>query len=673
MSTEMSGFTYHVLLIGVDRYPPGFNSLRGCVNDIDAIEQLLCEAPGVGIPKEQIQITRLIAPHANYVSTSPFPTESASKANIVAALKRLAGPAVKPTDRVLIYYSGHGDEVQWKGSTVWHEALVPHNGETIEYLFDVEVNALVGAIAQKTDDLTVILDCCHSGGATRDLDGITPEGTLRFLGHKAEPVDAPDLTTLELSSEMSRGMLRAREPAYLVVAACQPDEKAGEGAHPVGAPSHGVFTQSLLSLMANRSPAERAQLRWADIWPTLLARASERNGVLRQRPQHPWLIGRSERKVFGGPWEPMDAGYAVMQKGDSDYVINAGTLMGMTEGAEIAVYGPAPRFFPSLGSPEDQPIGRLKVIKAERAEALATLVGTAFDLPEGARGRMVQPGKSERLRVSIKPAGTQAPALVTASPLLELVPASTPDADVEVMLQPDGSWVLGNDVEPIMAVVPPGEVQALRAGLDHCYRYNALLRFAKQCNDPQVSNYLTLRLLDCNDQARVQAMSPEALADPDLPEAPRDAAGHYSLPGGFRFCVSVTNTSTHPLSVTLFNASVAGYVEPLSAAVVRAGASQVLWVDGQLGRPFVAGADRLPQTVPGIPRPPYLTDRIVAIGTTRKGVDLTYLRVDKSVQAVVDENLTRRGDDRGVRPVEEAEAPAELWTAAVLPVRIPRA
>ena len=115
MNAEKIVPTYHVLLVGIDRYPPGYNSLGGCVNDIDAIESLLLEPPGIGIPPEQIRITRLAAVLAGQTSTSRFEAQTLAptKANLIQALKALAGPAVEPSDRVLIYYSGHGDEKLW--------------------------------------------------------------------------------------------------------------------------------------------------------------------------------------------------------------------------------------------------------------------------------------------------------------------------------------------------------------------------------------------------------------------------------------------------------------------------------------------------------------------------------------------------------------------------------
>ena len=52
----------HAVLIGCDAYPADFSSLAGCVNDIDAVEALLLDPPGIGLPPERIRVTRLAAP-----------------------------------------------------------------------------------------------------------------------------------------------------------------------------------------------------------------------------------------------------------------------------------------------------------------------------------------------------------------------------------------------------------------------------------------------------------------------------------------------------------------------------------------------------------------------------------------------------------------------------------
>ncbi len=533
MTTTATAPIYHVLLIGIDRYPQGYRSLNGCVNDIDAIEQLLLTPPGVGIPASQVRITRLAAPNNGRPSRSQLlgQTLAPTKANLVRALQELAGPIVNPMDRVLIYYSGHGDEKLLTGRAVWREALVPHNNQNIEYLFDVEINALINAVAARTSDLTIVLDCCHSAGAIRDMDDVDVLGDIRTLDSNDAPVDLPNLVALGLDDSaddraLGVNLLQSPTSNYLVVSACQPHEKAAEGAYPLNQPAHGVFTHSLLRVLEAKDVAQRAKLRWAEIWPELLAKVAERNTALRRRPQHPWMIGDSARHVFGGKWEPMDVGYRIAKQADDTYEISAGTLMGITEGAEFAIYGSEPLKFPEIGDPEDKPIGHLKITKSEAARAVAAPMNGAFALPDGARSRLVKPGESERLRVSLISEDATLKAQLEQSPLLVILPPGTPDAEVEVVARADGGWNIGNDMDRVLATVPAEEIEALRAGLEHYYRYNTVLRMAKRCNDAQLSNSLSVRVLDCNDASALQALSPEGLADPNLPEGDQ----HLPLP-----------------------------------------------------------------------------------------------------------------------------------------------
>lgn len=670
MNPEPSAPNYHALLIGIDRYPKRYRSLSGCVNDIDAIEELLLNPPGIGIPPDCIHITRLAADGPNRTPKSRLQAETLqpTRANVIAALRKLAGEEVGPNDRVLIYYSGHGDEKQWTGGGVWHESLVPHNDIELERLFDIEINSLIGAIAARTPDLTVIFDCCHSAGATRGLDDEEPQGDVRSLESDDVPVPAPDLAALALDTsvgERSLGgpMLQSTDPSYLVVAACQPDETAKEGAK--NDTRHGTFTYSLLKIMEARDAEQRAAVRWADIWPDLLDRVEARNMVLNQGAQHPWLIGRAERKVFGGPWEKADAGYRITQKGDA-YEVAAGELMGVTEGAEIAVYGPEPLLFPAIGSPEDRPISRLKITKAGRSTATAALIGPEFKL-EGARGRLVKPGDSQRLRVILQPADPALEARLGESALLESVDPAHPGAEVRVTAGPDG-WTIGNEVEPLVAFVPSGEFDVLKAGLEHYYAYNATLRMAASCADPQLAGRLTVQLLDCNDDASIEDTSDEALAK--LPEAPRDRDRVYALPENFQFCIRVQNSSTYHLFLTLFDATSGGLVDRLCDVEVRDGDTQYLWFGSDIGSRFAASPDLAPHEAAGAPLPDYVTDRIVVIGTTRPDADLNSLVVGQTVQQVVAEAMSR--GDRGMRPVSPA-GPAELWTASVVRVRMMRA
>ena len=658
-ATGQGAPVYHVLLIGVDAYPAGFNSLAGCVNDIDAVEGVLFDQQGIGIPPAQIRLTRLAAPGPGATSTTRFAAETRLPTHdaIRDALLALAGPDVQPGDRVLIYYSGHGDQKQLPGSRVWHEALVPCD---VHYLYDFEVNALLQAISARTSDLTVILDSCHSGGATReDVDPAKAdaEGVARLLASGDSPGQPPDptlaaLTPAARADHTPTPLAQSPDPPYLALVACQANEKARE--KPFAGVRHGVLTYNLVQYLNTVPASGRAGLRWADLWTALLDQVSTASPS-----QHPWLIGRAERRVFGGPWDRQDPGYRVSQAAGGSYQIAAGRLMGLSAGARVAVYGPTPSLFPLLNSPADLAarLGVLAVTDADRAQSTAQPEGAAFALPGDARGRLIAPGAAERLRVLLDPPDADTAAFLNQSPLLTVVPAGTPDPEVTVRGSTAAGWTISSDVEPRVAQVVHGARGGLRAGLESYARYNTALRLAQSANDFQLQGCLTLRVLDCTDTAALAAADP---SDPALPEAPRDAGRVYAVPDGFRACLVVANTYTAPLNVTVLNATATGLIQILGEVTLNAGDQQTIWKGTQQRVPFPMR--------PGPGRAGEV-DRLLIIGTTRPDVSLAGLRVDRSVQDVVNVNSGLRGEPR-LAGAAGAGAPVELWTALTVPVRI---
>ena len=180
-------------------------------------------------------------------------------------------------------------------------------------------------------------------------------------------------------------------------------------------------------------------------------------------------------------------------------------------------------------------------------------------------------------------------------------------------------------------------------------------------------------MLDCTDTAALEAMTQEQLADPQLPEVGRDEQGIYFVKQKSRSCVKVSNASLFTLQVTLLNCSAGGLVEYMGEATLREGASQVMWFRSEVGKGFPAMPDNLPLPSDSVAPFPFVTDRLIVIGTTRRDVNLNYLRVDKTFQQVVDENVLPR-DARAM--TEDAErssnSPVELWTATLTPLRIHR-
>lgn len=680
--TSTPSSVLHAVLIGINAYPPHVRQLYGCVNDIDAVEQLLLTAPGIGISPDKIRITRLASQHPDAPSTTQLSTLPATKAHMVRALRALTSSRVAPDDRVLIYYSGHGHQLRWRGASSWHEALVAAD---LNFLYDVEMNALVNAIAERTRDLTIILDCCHSAGAFRGDLVATEAGEMARL---LEPQDRsatedfktgprPEASILSLrptgaDERAAPGMLRAPSLKYVVVAAAQADERAFETA--TSTQPHGRLSLGLLNLIRGMTVEQRAALRWGDIWGDVLDQVDRLKSPGKE--QHPWLVGRPERRVFGGAWTPdeLDLGYAITQSQPNVFTIKAGTLLGVTDDAHVAVYRREdPPRFPVIDSPEDMAarLGTLVVERAERATSLARPLDAPFSLAGEARGRLVKPGAAARLKVRLDPAEPKTAEFLKMSPLLELVPPDATDVELFVDGSMGSGWLISDVVTLGIASVPSLELRALRAGIEHYAAYTAALRLG-YLGDAELRGLVQVTLLDCTgwDAADVTADPMK----PNLPEAAREG-GIYSLTTGTKVAIQVIHTgkaSSQPrLYVTALLCTAFGGIEKIGEATLRPDDEQVIWMPDQVGVPFEVWPSG-PR--PGMPSDAPATDRLVIVGTTRPGVALDHLALDRTVQQVVDDNITFRGslvdEDRSVLDVPPTAAPIELWTGQTIPMRV---
>ncbi len=650
---------YHVLLVGVDDYTN--HPLRGCVNDIDAVQRVLLERMGLA----PAQITRLASPHpdARHHPTE-IRSEPATLDNLHAALADLGKPGrVGPTDRVFIYYAGHGarDEFSAEDRRFHREALVPADWNSgarePRLLYDFQLNELLAAIVDKTRSVAFVMDCCHAAGATRDF--LDPgDWTPRFLelkgdGSRSGPLPAP--RGRPASTGRSEQLAASVEDCQ-VAAACLAHERAQEGRGSDGA-SQGLFTRALLAALKSVPDAELGAVTWGRIWQTLYA------GVQQSNPgQHATLIGHPGRAVFGGPPAKGDTGIPVSRSNDG-YRIEIGTLAGVTVGARLAVYEAQPVFFPRLDSEEDRKerVGLLRVIKADRAIVTAEAEGSAFKLPPGARARLVDPGQKERLRYAMVPRNADVEKQLAGSPLLERVEDPV-QADVRLELA-DGRWCVTDSIHgtgrakvpgtdrgddtPVLFALLPAELDCARDVLEHYYLYSRPLRVAELADD--LPGSLSLRVLQCP-QGVVPASEAQTGA---LSEAPSRAAGSYRVPSGTLVCFEATNQSPHRLRVTLLNAAASGKVQLLGDEILDAGAQHVFWAGGALGSPFQMTPPR------GLDR---CIDRLVAIGRTSVGHDLSHLRVDRSFAEIIQRSRSA-GRGAGARPGEKASV-LEHWTAS---------
>ena len=315
------GKTRIAMIVGVGKYRAN-TELLGAVRDAGRFYDLIVEGQKRVFPKENV-----------CVLTDAEATMAEFKTAFQKALiDRAAGAA-----EVVFYYAGHGsrlkddngDEEDGNDETLFlHDSrkpMVPADIPSANQLRDDDFNALIAALYAKTGNVTVILDSCHSGSATRD-----PAERARFV----EP--APSTVAPEPAAGAAPSRERASfaefEPASFPTAvflsAARDKEKAKE------LPSGGKFTTLLVAILGG---PDREKITYDQV----MARIKAEMG-LSSSGQTPVLTGDGGgRFVFSNdiPYRPrFDWKVSSVAAGVK---IRGLPTIGMGEGAEFLIV-PAP-------------------------------------------------------------------------------------------------------------------------------------------------------------------------------------------------------------------------------------------------------------------------------------------------------------------------------------------
>jgi hypothetical protein len=301
---------FYALLIGIDFYfphdlPDGrYKNLRGCVQDINHVETYLKDTFNL-TPDQIIKLTASASANPNQPKEplEILPTYE----NIVAKFKEITAKA-QPQDRVYIHYSGHGGRAKTifeslKGFGGLDEALVPTDiGQpNSRYLRDLEFAKLLEAMVEKELVVTLVLDSCHSGGATREMSGddrIRGEG---FIDTTPRPRDSLVASLQELAqnwqtaTENSRNItvvngLLPEPKGYTLIAACRDHEFAYEKVFE-GTERNGALTYFLLKALRQYGTEISVEALFDKISNQV------HNEFVRQTPM---LMGETDRTFFGG-------------------------------------------------------------------------------------------------------------------------------------------------------------------------------------------------------------------------------------------------------------------------------------------------------------------------------------------------------------------------------------
>jgi len=171
-------------LVGINDYNPeglGGPDLNGCVNDVEDMKRTLIDV--FKFSEGNIKI---------------LTDKRATKSGILKGLEWLI-KGVKKRDVLVFYYSGHGSRVIDRNGdeTEDHldEALCPYDVDYVDYsyythILDDEMARIFSELPEGIN-LEIILDCCHSGTATREMQKtkcLESSVFLKFLSLKRKTI-----------------------------------------------------------------------------------------------------------------------------------------------------------------------------------------------------------------------------------------------------------------------------------------------------------------------------------------------------------------------------------------------------------------------------------------------------------------------------------------------------
>jgi hypothetical protein len=309
------GKTRLAMIVGVSTYAAN-RTLEGAALDAKRIYAFLADMPNRYFPKQNICV----------LTDSEGTYAGFRDAFRKALIERAAGAA-----EVFFYYAGHGsalpdnngDETDRRDETLFlydsQPRERPEDGLFYNQLRDDEFNGLLAELYAKNKNLTVILDSCHSGSATRDLG----EEKARFVesgaasGEAAPPAAPPEKSSFP---EFSPDIM----PDAVVLSASRDSELAKETIH------GGKFTKALLDILGRPDAAKIT-------YDQLMARvAGAMAGTVNR--QNPVLSGNGRRFVFSGDvaYQPR-FDWVAAPNGAGKVKIRGVPTIGMGPGAEFLI------------------------------------------------------------------------------------------------------------------------------------------------------------------------------------------------------------------------------------------------------------------------------------------------------------------------------------------------
>ncbi|KAK0214569.1 hypothetical protein IW262DRAFT_1515117 [Armillaria fumosa] len=315
------------LVIGINKYlSEEVRDLSSAVADADDVSEFLQKT--LGVPKDQIKNLR---------------NEQATRVTIETEINNLGNnPAIAKDDPILIFYAGHGAEARapsrWLNTYGKLQMLLPHdfifsgssNSHEGQGVLDITLSRLLRNVAEKkSDNITVVLDCCYSGSGTRPYD-IDPTFAVRGIDLPKTYTIAEDLLhDIEPDAHASfvaKGFKKAGLLSHVLLLACKQGQEAAERG------GHGAFTSGLLSLLRQK---DVDKLTYKDVilnLPVLPSQDPQCEGVHQSRFIFNSKVTSPQRRLY-----PIRA-FSDSPGHRGQYILEAGEAHGITTKAEFVVF-----------------------------------------------------------------------------------------------------------------------------------------------------------------------------------------------------------------------------------------------------------------------------------------------------------------------------------------------
>ncbi len=310
--TSADGKYRIALIIGVGQYKSEkINDLKGSTADAKRFYKLLTDKAGFQFPKENVCL--LLDKDAN------------KKAVINAFQERLIKTAEKD-DIVVFYYAGHGSQTTDKNNDEpdnMDETFVLHDSRTDDVLdlIDDEFNILLSQLYKKTSNISIFLDSCNSGTATRG------EYTARFIAPLILKSDDSIHQSRSIGDSTPEAIIDSM-PGIVIFTA------ASDGTSALERSGRGIFTDALLSSFASASGSPMTYQQASRKIPALV--------LAQQSNQIPYFQGDLEQFIFSSERikKPFSWDITKVVNAHSNNGIHlSGTPMpGMGIGAELRVF-----------------------------------------------------------------------------------------------------------------------------------------------------------------------------------------------------------------------------------------------------------------------------------------------------------------------------------------------